>query len=223
MPSQPNQTATELFAPIASTYERGARVLGLGQDERWRRRMVEGLRLPAGAHVLDVASGTGSITRLLRNAGQRVTSVDLTHAMLAQHESAARVEARAEELPFRDDTFDGLTFGYLLRYVDDPEACLAELMRVTRSGGRLGMVEFGLPGLGVYPVWRFYAGAVLPLAGRALGRGWPEVGRFLRSSIEEFHRRNPDLIALWTRAGLVDVRILPLTFSSGIVMWAAKP
>ena len=136
-----------LFAPLAPNYERWATVLSLGQDPRWRRAMVAGLELDAGARVLDVAAGTGAITRLLQARGCDVTALDQSAAMLtrARERGATAVLATAERLPFLDATFDGVTFSYLLRYVADPADCMRELVRVLRPEGVMGMVEFGRP------------------------------------------------------------------------------
>ncbi len=218
-----NETARAIFSPIGSSYERWAAILSLGQDARWRRTMVEGLRLPNRATVLDVAAGTGSITRLLQDRGHRVTAVDLTREMIRHHPGPWRVLARGERLPFADRTFDGLTFGYLLRYVDDPVASIAELARVVRPGGVIGMVEFGLPsGLWRAP-WTFYSSILLPIAGRLIGRGWYRVGKFLKPSIEQFHQENPRLESIWRSAGLVEVRTRRMSLGGGIVMWARRP
>ncbi len=223
MTSTPNQTARRLFAPIAPTYERWARVLSLGQDGRWRRVMVEGLSLPTGSRVLDVAAGTGSISRRLQAQDHHVTAVDLSGEMLGLHPGPERVQARAEMLPFDADVFDALTFGYLLRYVEDPLSCLTELARVLKPGGRIGMVEFGLP-TGVWKgPWAVYAGMMLPAAGRFISPGWYEVGRFLRRSIEDFHKRYPDPADVWREAGFIDVEMRRLSFGGGLVMWARQP
>jgi demethylmenaquinone methyltransferase / 2-methoxy-6-polyprenyl-1,4-benzoquinol methylase len=107
--------------------------------------------------------------------------------------------------------------------VEDPVSCLAELARVVRPGGRLGMVEFGLP-TGVWKApWAFYSGLLLPLAGRLVSQGWYEVGRFLRPSIEDFHRRYPDPTDLWREAGMVDVVEKSLSLGGGLVTWGRKP
>lgn len=218
----PNDTARRLFAPIASSYQRWASVLSLGQDQRWRRAMVAGLDLAPRSRVLDVAAGTGSITRLLQQPGHTVVGADLSPAMLGEHPGPNRVLARGERLPFRPDFFDAVTFGYLIRYVDDPVGCLEGFGRVLKPGGRLGMVEFGLPTTWYLP-WRAYVDGVLPVAGRLIDQGWYEVGRFLRTSIEDFHRRHPDLEALFRVAGFVDVRSRELSLGGGLVMWARKP
>lgn len=218
----PNETAKRIFGPIGSSYERWAAILSLGQDARWRRAMVEGLQLPARASVLDVAAGTGSISRLLQDGDHQVTAVDLTREMIRHHPGPWRVLARGESLPFADQTFDGLTFGYLLRYVDDPVATMAELARVVRSGGVIGMVEFGFPMGAWQGPWTFYSTFLLPLAGRLIGRGWYQVGKFLQPSIKQFHEKNPHLETIWRTAGLVDVRTRPMSLGGGLVMWGRR-
>ncbi len=224
--TSPPQLARELFASIAPSYERWARVLSMGQDSRWRRAMVDGLGLSPGSRVLDVAAGTGSITRLLESSGLDVFPVDQSHEMtaMAQQRGAQVVLATAERLPFADGTFDGVTFGYLLRYVDDVSRCLEELVRIVRPGGMVGMVEFNRPS-GIWgPAWLLYTRVVLPLAGALIRSGWWEVGRFLGPSIDAFARRYPPerLIAEWRAAGMDDVRVRQMSFGGGLVMWGRR-
>ena len=224
--TSPPELARELFAPIAPTYERWARLLSMGQDARWRRVMVDGLGLSPGSRVLDVAAGTGSITRLMESRGLDVTSVDQSPEMteMAKRRSAATVLATAERLPFADGTFDGVTFGYLLRYVDDVSRGLRELVRIVRPGGVVGMVEFGRP-TGVWrPGWWLYTRTLLPTAGAVIRSGWEEVGRFLGPSIDAFARRYPPdrLAAEWDAAGMEDVRFLRMSLGGGLVMWGRR-
>lgn len=185
--------------------------------------MVEGLSVDRGSKVLDVAAGTGSITRLLMARGYRVTGVDITWEMLREHPGPQRVLARGEKLPFLDASFDTVTFGYLLRYVDDPVECIIELKRVLRPGGSIGMVEFGVPWGGWRVLWNIYGGILLPAAGRLIGRGWYEVGKFLKESVEEFHEANPNMARMWQSAGLVEVEGRRMSLGGGLVMWARKP
>ncbi len=133
------------------------------------------------------------------------------------------MQGEAESLPFSDGEFDALTFTYLLRYVDDPEATMRELARVVRPGGRIGMVEFGVPSSVVLRgAWRAHTRVGLPLLGRAVSPAWVSVGRFLGPNIEEFHTRWPDLAGLWTRAGIDDVRVRWMSFGAGLVMWGVR-
>lgn len=185
--------------------------------------MVNGLGLSPGSRVLDVASGTGSITRLMQARGFEVFSVDQSHEMtqMAKEGGAVAVLATAERLPFEDGTFDGVTFGYLLRYVDDVQGCMNELVRVVRPGGVVAMVEFGRPEGAWRPLWWSYTRILLPLAGAVIGSGWWEVGRFLGPSIDSFAARHPPdtLAASWGAAGLEDVRFHRMSLGGGLLMW----
>jgi len=222
----PPELARELFAPVALTYERWASLLSIGQDARWRRAMVNGLDLSPGSRVLDVAAGTGSITRLVESRGLDVVSVDQSREMtqIAKQQGAVTVLASAERLPFPSRTFDGVTFGYLLRYVDDVSLCLEELVRVVRPGGLVGMVEFGRPGGLWHPPWWLYTRALLPMAGAVIRSGWSEVGQFLGPSIDDFARRHPpeQLATEWRAAGMEDVRFRRMSMGGGLVMWGRR-
>jgi len=222
--------ALELFAPLGPTYERYARLLSLGQDPRWRRFLVSRVEAGPGDEVLDVATGTGAVAReLLRQKGCAVVGVDQSPEMLAVARerlpaTVKLVEASAEHLPFEDASFDALTVTYLLRYVDDPGATLAELARVVRAGGTVASLEFAVPAGLWRPLWRAYVGAVLPAAGRIVSPGWHEVGDFLGDSIREFWRRYPleHQLELWRTAGIEDARYRRLSLGGGIVIWGRR-
>jgi demethylmenaquinone methyltransferase/2-methoxy-6-polyprenyl-1,4-benzoquinol methylase len=220
--------ARELFAPLGPTYDRVGAVLSLGQDPLWRRFLV-GRLPPDGGHVLDVASGTGLVAAELLRRGFRVTALDQSAEMLAVARArldgrAELVEGRAEAVPFPDAAFDHITFTYLLRYVDDPAATLVELARVVRRGGVVASLEFGVPDAPVRLLWDLYVGGVLPLAGRALRRGWDEVGGFLGGSIREYRERYPldRQLELWRAADLRDVEVRRLSLGGGVVMWGQR-
>ncbi len=220
------RAAQELFAPLAPGYERWGNILSMGQDARWRRRMVDRLGISREAGVLDIAAGTGLITRLLQSYGAAVISLDQSSRMLrpAVDRGAVGVVATAEALPFPDASFDVVTFGYLLRYVHDVTDCMSEIARVLRPGGRAGMVEFGRPRGLWRPLWWGYTRLVLPIAGLLAGRGWYRVGRFLGPSIERFADNYPPdrLAASWEAAGFIDVEVEPMSLGGGLVMWGQK-
>ena len=199
----------------------------MGQDPRWRRHMVSAIGVGPGEAVLDIAAGTGSITRLLQDQGASVISLDQSVHMLgpAVGRGATGVVATAESLPFPDAGFDAVTFGYLLRYVTDVGECMSEVIRVVRPGGRVGMVEFGRPSGLWRGLWWAYTRLVLPIAGLLAGEGWYRVGRFLGSSIDDFADRHPPprLAALWEDAGLVEVGFARLSLGGGLVMWGRRP
>jgi demethylmenaquinone methyltransferase/2-methoxy-6-polyprenyl-1,4-benzoquinol methylase len=134
-------------------------------------------------------------------------------------EQISFVAGEAEHLPFADGEFDALTFTYLLRYVDDRAATMRELARVVKPGGRIGMVEFGVPPSPVLrALWRVHTRVGLPLLGRLVSSSWFAVGRFLGPSIEELQAVEPDLVALWEAAGIREVKLRRPSFGAGVVM-----
>jgi demethylmenaquinone methyltransferase / 2-methoxy-6-polyprenyl-1,4-benzoquinol methylase len=228
--------ARALFAPLGPSYDRTAALLSFGRDPRWRRFLVSRVKAGPGDTVLDVATGTGAVAiELARRRGCAVVGLDQSREMLAEARLrieelglAASIElwhGNAENLPFPDASFDGLTFTYLLRYVDDPAATLAELARVVRPGGTLAALEFGVPPRQPWrALWELHVRAVLPVAGRALSPAWGEVGRFLGGSIRDFRTRLPPEreTELWRAAGVRDVRVRRLSLGGGVVMWGRR-
>jgi demethylmenaquinone methyltransferase / 2-methoxy-6-polyprenyl-1,4-benzoquinol methylase len=230
------RTARKLFAPLGPTYDRYARLLSFGQDPRWRSFLVSRIEADRDDTILDAATGTAAVAiELVHRYGCRVVGVDQSAEMLAAGAPrvraaglASRIELRqgqAEALPFEDAAFDGLTFTYLLRYVEDSEATLRELARVVRPGGRIAMLEFHVPeSTPAWILWEGYVRAGLPLLGRAISAPWADVGRFLGPSIRDFWTRWPleNLLTAWRGAGIEDVAARPLSLGGGIVLWGTR-
>jgi demethylmenaquinone methyltransferase/2-methoxy-6-polyprenyl-1,4-benzoquinol methylase len=226
--------AVELFSGLPSHYDRLSSWLSFGQDPRWRRALVTALAPAPGARVLDVATGTGMVAaELLARCGDcSVVGVDQSEQMLgaarARFAGDRRVEllqGEAEALPFAEESFDLLTFTYLLRYVEDPAATLRELARVVRPGGRVCSLEFGVPPwLPARAAWRFYTAVGLPTLGRIASREWMEVGRFLGPSIRGYYARHPleQIVGYWTAAGFDDVVVRRMSLGGGVVMSGVK-
>jgi len=227
-----SERARELFAPLGPTYDRYARLLSFGQDPRWRRFLVS--RLPVGPEdtVVDVACGTGAVAlELVRRTGCSVVGVDQSPEMLAEARRRLAdhriefVQAAAQALPFEDASFDGLTAAYLLRYLDDLPAGLAELARVLRPGATASLLDFGVPPAPLTRhAWNFWVDAGLPLAGRAISPGWHEVGRFLGGSIRRFHAEWPPerLLGAFRDAGFESANARRLSLGGCLVLWGRR-
>jgi demethylmenaquinone methyltransferase / 2-methoxy-6-polyprenyl-1,4-benzoquinol methylase len=226
--------ALELFRGLPSRYDRLSALLSFGQDPRWRRALVRAVAPAPGERLLDVATGTGMVAAELLARCERcsVVALDQSAEMLAAARERFAGEARvdlvqgeAERLPFPAESFDALTFTYLLRYVEDPRATMRELARVVKPGGRVASLEFGVPSL--FPArvaWRAYTGAALPALGRLASREWAEVGRFLGPSIRGFYARHPpeQIASYWEQAGLAQVQVRRMSLGGGVVMSAVK-
>jgi demethylmenaquinone methyltransferase / 2-methoxy-6-polyprenyl-1,4-benzoquinol methylase len=234
--AHPNRFAQELFSGLPAHYDLLAEVLSFGQNRRWRRAMIDRVVPAAPGRVLDVATGTAGVAlQLARRTPGRVVGVDLTEGMLRRgRENVARdgagdriqlVAGRAEQLPFPDEAFDALTFTYLLRYVADPAATLAELARVVKPGAPVASLEFAVPPHRFWRAWWWlYTRTLLPAAGRLAGPAWYSVGRFLGPSISGHYRRYPLAwtVEAWRDAGFTDVGVRLMSLGGGVVMWGRK-
>jgi demethylmenaquinone methyltransferase/2-methoxy-6-polyprenyl-1,4-benzoquinol methylase len=224
--------ARRLFAGIAPEYDRMGSVLSFGQDPRWRRFLVSRVNAIPGSWVLDVATGTGLVARELARRNVRVVGLDQSHAMLSRAAASGRPNERlrfvlgqAQALPFADQVFDAVTFTYLLRYVDDPAATVAELARVLRPGGVMASLEFHVPPEPwARAGWLAYTRGVMPLVGGAVSSEWYRTGRFLGRSISEFTGRYPLPVQVrwWQEAGMRRVRTKLLSNGAAVVTWAVK-
>jgi demethylmenaquinone methyltransferase / 2-methoxy-6-polyprenyl-1,4-benzoquinol methylase len=226
-----------LFSGLPRRYDLAGALLSFGQDPRWRRAMVRRVGALPDDRVLDVATGTGMVaTALVRRYGCSVVGLDQSPEMLsgaqAKLDADPRLGARirlvrgqAESLPFDQGEFDHLTFTYLLRYVDDPGATLAELARVVRPGGRVASLEFMLPPNPLArSLWRVYTRGFMPVLGRLFSRDWYEVGRFLGPSIDELYARLPldRQLELWRAAGIEGVEARVMSFGGGVLVWGTR-
>lgn len=236
-PEDPNRFAQRLFTPLPGRYDRLAEVLSMGQNGQWRRAMVDHIVPGLPGLVLDVASGPAGVAlQLAARTGARVIGLDLTLDMLRQGQHNVSesgmddrirlVAGRAEQMPFADATFDALTFTYLLRYVDDPQATLTELARVVKPGGAVASLEFLLPQSRFWRFWWWlYTRLLLPAGGWLTGgRAWFDVGRFLGPNISAHYRRYPVdwTVKAWRQSGFVDVGVRRMSLGGGLVMWGRR-
>jgi demethylmenaquinone methyltransferase / 2-methoxy-6-polyprenyl-1,4-benzoquinol methylase len=235
--SSENAFAARLFEGLPPRYDLLAEVLSFGQNRRWRCQLVGRIASSRPRTVLDVATGTAGVAiALARETGARITGVDISAEMLARGRERVRAAGlddrielelgRAEELGFATGSFDAVSFTYLLRYVADPAAAIAELARVLRPGGVMAGLDFYVPQPAAWRgAWWIYTRSLLPVAGLLTGGPpWWDVGRFLGPNIEGHYRRwpLPRIAAAWEGAGMIDVGWRVMSLGGGVVMWGRK-
>jgi demethylmenaquinone methyltransferase / 2-methoxy-6-polyprenyl-1,4-benzoquinol methylase len=195
----------DMFDTIAPRYDLVNRIMTFRLDVRWRHKTVAALGLQRGSLVLDLASGTGDLCVDLAAAGHRPVSVDLSLGMLrADRSGAPRVQADILRLPFADGSADGVTCGFALRNLVDLAAFFAELARVVRPGGRIALLDVGVPRNRLVRLGhRVYFGKVVPKIG-----GWlsdPAAYRYLPRSVAYLPPAD-ELVVSLRRAGFADAR-----------------
>jgi len=210
-------TVARMFDSVAPRYDVMNDLLSLWQDASWRRATAKALGVRGDERVLDVAAGTGTSAAPLAATGADVYALDRSRGMVKlgrlNQPAVTFVVGDAAALPFADASFDAVTVSFGLRNMPHPEAVLAELARVTRSGGRLVVCEFSTPRRGLlrlaHSIWLNH---VMPFAARFSTH--PASYRYLAESIATWP--GPDVVARWLEgAGWHSVEVKPLT--GGIV------
>jgi demethylmenaquinone methyltransferase/2-methoxy-6-polyprenyl-1,4-benzoquinol methylase len=222
----------EMFDRIARRYDLVNRVLSLGMDQRWRRRTVAavGVGLGEAPRILDVATGTGDLAIALARAhpGGHVIGLDPSPGMLAiAAQKVARrgldielVQGDAQALPQASCSIDAATIAFGIRNVPDRPKALRELARVTRPGGRIGVLELSEPKRGVLAsAARFHTHHLVPRIG-ALLSGRREYA-YLQKSVAAFPPAD-EFAEVMRGAGLTVIEIVPLTFGA-CTLFVATP
>lgn len=182
-----------MFDRISRRYDLVNTVLSGGTDQRWRRAAAAAAGIGPGGSAVDVACGTGALTRALADRaapGGNVVGVDFSPGMLerARRRSPglAFIEGDALSLPFGDAEFDAATIAFGLRNLADPGRGLAEMARVVRPGGRLVVLEFLRPPGGfVGRAYRLYLTRMLPVVGARVS-GDAAAYRYLSETVDAY-------------------------------------
>src|SRR5688572_8496286 len=214
-----------MFDAIAPRYDLLNHLLSAGIDRRWRAKAIASLQLTGRETVVDVCTGTADVALEAREGGAaRVLGVDFAGAMLALGLQKARsaghdgrvalVRGDAMRLPVGDASADAVTIAFGIRNVQRPEVACVDMARVLRSGGRLAILEFGVPRVpGISTLYLWYFKYLLPLVGRVMS-GHSVAYSYLPASVGSFPPP-PEFVTILRQAGFTDIRADPLTF--GIV------
>ena len=226
-----------MFDKVAGRYDLLNDVLSLGQDRWWRKVVARAVGARAGERILDLAAGTGTSSRTFTADGAACVACDFSLGMLSAGVSRLRaqrartapaagplrfVAGDALRLPFGDMSFDAVTISFGLRNVAGPDAALAEMLRVTRPGGRLVICEFGhLPSPRLDALYGRYLMAALPAVARRLSPAG-DAYEYLAESIRDWPGRE-QLAQRIRGAGWSAVRWRDLTLGVVTVHAARRP
>ena len=201
-----------LFDRIASPYDRLNRIISMGRDRAWRRRVVELAAVPSDGRVIDLGTGTGDLAlEFARTLGAdaRVVGIDLSGGMLARavEKSGGRgtwMRGKADAIPFPDDWADAISMAWVLRNVKDREGVYREVQRVLKPGGRFLCVDMSRPrsAFARAGFWG-YRHLAMPVLVRLCG-GDKDAYHYLASSTDHFPD-GPALAEELREVGFVDV------------------
>jgi len=213
-----------VFDRVAERYDLMNDLMSLGLHRLWKSFAISIARPRPGERILDVASGSADLARLLGRRvmpGGQVWLVDINRRMLERGRDrvlddgllAPAVQCDAERLPFAAGYFDCVTVAFGLRNMTHKDLALAEMTRVLKPGGRLVILEFSKVWKPLERAYDFYSFRVLPWLGKQVA-GDAAAYRYLAESIR-LHPDQPTLAGMLERAGLSRVEVFNL--AAGVV------
>jgi demethylmenaquinone methyltransferase/2-methoxy-6-polyprenyl-1,4-benzoquinol methylase len=190
----------QVFDSVADNYDLMNDLMSFGVHRLWKRFAINMAAPKPGQQVLDLAGGTGDLTRLMApgvGPSGQIVLADINAAMLENGRrqlldkgvsgNVTFAQVNAEQLPFADNRFDLVTMAFGLRNVTDKQRALASIFRVLKPGGRLLVLEFSRPVAALKPVYDFYSFNILPKLGQLIAKDESSY-RYLAESI----RMHPD-------------------------------
>ena len=207
-----------MFDQVAPKYDLANDVFSLWQTRYWRKEVVKAVDASVGQRVLDIAAGTGTSAEPYADAGIDVVASDFSLGMLQvgkrRRPDIDFVAADAMNLPFADDSFDATTISFGLRNVIEPDVALAEMLRVTKPGGRVVVCEFSHPTWAPFrTVYMEYLMKAIPSVANLITSN-PDAYAYLAESIADWPNQD-ELAAHMSHVGWQDVKYKNLT--GGIV------
>lgn len=219
-----------IFNKVAKHYDSLNTFFSLGMDTLWRRRLTQ--ELAGSRSILDIATGTGevAIQTVKKLSGSKVIGLDPSAQMLAlaKRKIAAPgiigkislARGSAENLPFRDDTFDGVSIAFGIRNTGDALKSLSEMRRVLKPGGRVGILEFAIPKHRLFaPLYLFYFKNILPAVASLFGN--KNEYRYLSDSTSAFPQRE-GFIKLMEKSGFRAEKSIELMLGIVIIYVGVK-
>ncbi len=218
-----------MFDAIAGRYDLMNRVMTMGQDQKWRQFVVDKAGDPKGGWVLDLATGTGDIACLTQHQYREAQIIGADFAWNMLGEAKKRFadlpigwqSCDANMLPYQNAVFQSVTFGYLLRNVDDVSRVLREVQRTLKPGGRVVCLDTTPPAKNVlYPFINLYLKYIVPLLGRLIAGDEAAYG-YLTGSTMEFYSAE-ELAEKFRRAGFVKVGYRKFMMGTIGIHWGEK-
>jgi demethylmenaquinone methyltransferase/2-methoxy-6-polyprenyl-1,4-benzoquinol methylase len=223
---------SDMFDDISPKYDLLNRVLSMGIDISWRKKVVKLLKKQNPQSILDVATGTADLAIALTKTGANlITGIDISAGMLEVGRKKVQAlsldqkillqKADAENLPFQDKTFDAVTVAFGVRNFENLEKGLSELHRVLKPHGTLVVLEFSQPTKFPFSqIYQFYFKNVLPLIGKMVSKN-ASAYTYLPASVSAFPF-GKDFETILRQTGFIETQWKELTFGIATIYWGRK-
>lgn len=230
--SSKRQQVEEMFDSIAPKYDFLNRVLSMGIDQGWRKKAINSLKEVNPKQILDVATGTADLAiAALKLNPDHITGIDISNQMLNVGRDKIKAknisdkitltQADSANLPFADNKFDAITVAFGVRNFEFLQQGINQMYRVTRTGGKLAVLEFSNPkSFPFKQIYNFYFKYILPGWGGLISKS-KTAYTYLPESVQHFPE-GEQFAAYLKNAGYTQIKIQPLTFGICTLYTAVK-
>ena len=222
----------QMFDTISSSYDGLNRVISLGTDIKWRKKVVAKVMATQPEKILDIATGTGDLAIQMANAGaQKVIGLDISEGMLNVgrrkitdknlNAKIDMIQGDSEDLPFQDDEFDAITVAFGVRNFETLEKGLKEIYRVLKPNGLFVVLETSVPAKFPFKQgYHLYSGVILPAIGKVFSKD-KKAYSYLSESAANFPY-GEKFNNILKKTGFINVEDLPQTFGVSTIYTASK-
>lgn len=230
MKTEKSEQIKKMFDEIAKKYDIANNILSFGRHHSWKKYFIKQLGPTPGNAILDVATGTGDLAFAFAKALDydcTIKGVDFSEVMIEVAKSRNTSDCiefkigDATKLDFATDTFDFVTITFGIRNIPEIEKAISEMTRVLKSGGKLGIMEFGTPEAGFYGIYKFYAKYIMPAIGKLLTKH-PDAYTYLPQTSLEFPYGKRFVEIMQTSPELKNINFTKLQFGVVYIYIAEK-
>lgn len=222
----------QMFDKISGNYDGLNRVISMGTDVSWRKKVIALVKAEQPKAVLDIATGTGDLAiQMTEIKAEKIVGLDLSEGMLqvARKKIAAKnltekvemIQGDSEDLPFEENSFDAITVAFGVRNFENLEKGLSEIHRVLKPGGIFVVLETSVPTRFPFKQgYKLYSGSILPLIGRVFSKD-REAYLYLSKSAAAFPYGDA-FNNILKKTGFINVEDKPQTFGVATIYTASK-
>jgi len=222
----------QMFDNISGNYDGLNRVISMGTDVSWRKKVVAAVAATNPQSILDIATGTGDLAIQMAGTGaKRIVGLDLSEGMLSvgRKKIAAKdlnieiemIQGDSENLPFENDSFDAITVAFGVRNFENLKLGLSEIFRVLKPGGIFVVLETSVPTKFPFKQgYKVYSSMILPTIGKLFSKDKAAYSYLSESAASFPFGKAFNNILLET--GFINVRDLPQTMGVATIYIASK-